>query len=146
MGCCLNHELLNKAKKIFKVHSVEFCFLTRPTTRLFETIINIHLKKKFSRLHNEILLSKWTTFKICFVTIKTYLFRESVSCSVVSDPMDCSLPGSSVHGILQARILEVVASPFSRGFSQPRDRTWVSCIAGRFFTSWVTRKAQFYSG
>ena len=53
-------------------------------------------------------------------------------------PMDCSPPGSSVHGILQARILEWVAILFSRGPSQPRDRTGVSCIAGRFFTSWAT--------
>ena len=45
----------------------------------------------------------------------------------------CSLPGSSVHGILQARILEWVVIPFSRGPSPPRDQTWVSCIAGRFF-------------
>ena len=48
------------------------------------------------------------------------------------DPMDCSLPGSSVHGILQARILEWVAISFSRGSSWPRNRTPVSCIAGRF--------------
>ena len=50
------------------------------------------------------------------------------------DPMDYSPPGSSVHGILQARILEWVAIPFSRGSSQPRDLTLVSYIAGRFFT------------
>ena len=50
------------------------------------------------------------------------------------DPMDCSLPGSSVHGICQRRILEWVAIPFSRGSSQPRDPSWVSCIAGRLFT------------
>ena len=56
-------------------------------------------------------------------------------CPVLCNPMDCSLSGSSVHGILQARILEWVASPFSRGSSQPRSRTGVSCIAGRFFTS-----------
>ena len=55
-------------------------------------------------------------------------------------PMDCSPPGSSVHGILQARIQEWVAIPFSRGSSQPRDQTWVSCIAGKFFTIWVTRE------
>ena len=47
--------------------------------------------------------------------------------------MDCSLPGPSVHEILQARILEWITIPFSRGSSQPRDRTQVSCIAGRFF-------------
>ena len=57
------------------------------------------------------------------------------------NPMDCSLPGSSVLGILQARILEWVNIPFSRGSSSPRDQTWVSRITGRFFTIWVTRKA-----
>ena len=51
------------------------------------------------------------------------------------DPMDYSLPGSSVHGILQARILEWVAIPISRRSSPPRDWTLVFCIAGRFFTS-----------
>ena len=56
------------------------------------------------------------------------------SCPTLCDPMDYSPPGSSVHGILQARILEWVTITFSRGSSQPRDQTWVSCIAGRFFT------------
>ena len=56
--------------------------------------------------------------------------------------LDCSLSGSSVYGILQARMLEWVAIPFSRGSSQPRDWTWVSCIAGRF---WATGEAQWYS-
>ena len=59
-------------------------------------------------------------------------------CLTLCDPMDCSPPGSSLHGILQARILEWVAISFSRGSSQPRDWTCVSCIAGRFFTIWVT--------
>ena len=55
-------------------------------------------------------------------------------CLPLCDPVDCSLPGSSVHGILQARILEWAAIPFSRGCSQPRDRTQVSRTAGGFFT------------
>ena len=50
----------------------------------------------------------------------------------------CNPMGCTVHGILQARILELVAVPFSRGSSQPRDQTWVSHIAGRFFTIWTT--------
>ena len=54
-------------------------------------------------------------------------------CLTLCDPMDCS-PGSSVNGMLQARILERVTIPFSRGFSQLRDQTKVSCIADRFFT------------
>ena len=55
------------------------------------------------------------------------------SCPTLCDPMDCSLPGSSVHGIFQAIVLEWIAISFSRGSSQPRDRTQASCIAGRFF-------------
>ena len=54
--------------------------------------------------------------------------------------MDCSLPGSSIHGIFQTRILEWVAISFSRGSSWPRDWTQVSRIAGRLFTTWATRE------
>ena len=54
------------------------------------------------------------------------------------DPMDCSSPGSSIHGILQVRMLEWVAIPFSRGSCPPRNPSWVSCTAGRFFTDWAT--------
>ena len=57
------------------------------------------------------------------------------------DPMDCSLPGSSVHGILQARVLRWIAIAFSRGSSRPRNQTRVSRIAGRRFTVWATREA-----
>ena len=56
------------------------------------------------------------------------------SCLTLCNSMICSLPGSSVHGILQARILETVAIPFSRQSSQPRHRTQFSCIAGRILT------------
>ena len=59
--------------------------------------------------------------------------------------MDCSPPGSSVHGISQARILEWVSFSFSRGSSQPRDRTHVSCIAGGFFTAEPPGKPSFLS-
>ena len=58
----------------------------------------------------------------------------------ICDPVDCSLPGSSVHEILQARILEWVAISFSRGSSRPRDRTRVFCIGVRRFNLWATRE------
>ena len=64
-------------------------------------------------------------------------------CPTLCYSMDYSLPVSSVHGILQAKILEWVAISFSRGSSQPKNRTWVSCIAGRFFTNWAMREALF---
>ena len=63
------------------------------------------------------------------------------SCLTLWDSMDCSPPCSSIHGVFQARVLEWVAIPFSRASSQPRDITWVSHTAGRFFTLWATREA-----
>ena len=65
------------------------------------------------------------------------------SCPTLCDTMDCSLPGSSIPGILQAGILEWVAISFSRRSSQPRDRTWVSHIAGRRFAIWATREVKY---
>ena len=62
------------------------------------------------------------------------------SCLTLCDPMDCSLPGSSIHGIFQARVLKWVAISFSRGSSQPMDWTLVSRIASRHFTIWATRE------
>ena len=78
-----------------------------------------------------------------WVMTKVVLCLVAQSCLTLCDPVDCSPPGSSVHGILQARILEWVAMPFSRRSSQPRDRTQLSCIAGGFFTDWATREAQW---
>ena len=78
-----------------------------------------------------------------FLSIILYIFKtsESESGSVMSDSDSLSDPiDYTANGILQARILEWVAFPFSRGSSQPRDWTQVSCIAGRFFTSWGTRE------
>ena len=65
--------------------------------------------------------------------------KVSQSCTTLCDSMDYT-----TQGILQARILEWVAFPFSRGFSQPRDRIQVSHIAGRFFTRWATRETPKY--
>ena len=70
------------------------------------------------------------------------------SCPALYDPVGCPFPGSSVHGILQARILERVAISSSRGSSRPRDPTRVSWVVGRFFTNWTTREARIkvYAG
>ena len=82
--------------------------------------------------------------RVCSRSCPLHRDSESQSRSVVSD----SLPPHglyTVHGILQARILEWVVFPFSSGSSQPRDRIQVSPVAGGFFTSWTTREAQKYS-
>ena len=64
------------------------------------------------------------------------------SCLTLCKAMDYSLPDSSVHGISQARTLEWVAIPFSRGSSWPRNRAQISCMAGRFFNVWSIKEAQ----
>ena len=77
-----------------------------------------------------------------FTTSATSVHAKSLqSRPTLCDPMECSPTGSSVHRISQARILEWVAISFSRGSSWPKNWTWVSCIAGRFFTIWATREA-----
>ena len=91
------------------------------------------------------------TFYLQYVTANRFPAKEfqarsteSVSRSVVSEPLqpvDCGPPGSSVHGISQA-ILEWVVIPFSRESSRPRDLSWASGIAGRFFTIWATLRKQ----
>ena len=75
---------------------------------------------------------------VCTHSLQYYSWK----CPTLCDSMDCSLSHSSVHGILQVRVLEWVAISFSRGSSWPGDWTWVSCIAGRFLTNWATREAQ----
>ena len=63
------------------------------------------------------------------------------SCPALCDPMDCSPPGFSIHGIFQAWVLEWVAISFSRGSSRPSNWTRVSCVADRHFTTWTTRES-----
>ena len=94
--------------------------------------------------------------KICF---QEYWVFKGLSANLISgiicvcaqsyptlhDPMDCSPPGSSLHGILQARIMEWAAISFSREPSRPKDQTRISCVScnGRFFTNWATREQSF---
>ena len=65
------------------------------------------------------------------------------SCPTFCNTTDCSPPGSSIHGVFQARVLEWVTMSVSRGSSQRRDQTWVSYIASRFFTIWATQTFGF---
>ena len=71
---------------------------------------------------------------ICTWLLERPWSEVTQSCPTLCDPMDCSLSGSSIHGIFQARVLEWIAISFSRGSSRPRNRTRVSCTAGRRFT------------
>ena len=95
-------------------------------------------------------VSTWQTLVLAFILLlkininiyeyldTIYMYVVTQSCPTLCDAMDCSPPGSSVHGIFKARILVWITIPFSRGPSWPRD--W-NCITGRFFIFWATRKA-----
>ena len=76
-----------------------------------------------------------------YTEVNQWTSEAAQLCPTLGDPMDWRLPGSSIHGIFQARILEWVAISFSKGSSQPRDQAQVSRIAGRHFTFWATREA-----
>ena len=99
----------------------------------------------------EVVLRACSDFDISFGSVSPDIQDQDLSekvkmlvtqlCLILCIPMDCSPPGSTVHGILQARILEWVAICFCRGCSWPRNWTQVSCIAGEFFTIWVTKEA-----
>ena len=98
---------------------------------------------------NHRLVQNWerSTSRLCIVTLIIELTcridsdsEVAQSCPTLCNPMDCSLPGSSIHGIFQARVLEWVAISFSRRSSWPRDWTRVSYIVGRCFTVWATRE------
>ena len=95
-------------------------------------------------------ISLWTlTVELFISKANSKRIMTIVSMNVVKEwlniwlcgPMNCSLPGSSVHGILKARIWEWVAIPFFRGSSPPRVPTQVSCTTAKFFTIWATREA-----
>ena len=97
----------------------------------------IKLKKKERKVRRQKVLllgAAWFLVKssVCVCVCVCVLVAQS--CQTLCNPMDCSPPGSSVHGILQARVLEWIAMPSSRRSFQPRDRTQVSCIVGRLFT------------
>ena len=84
----------------------------------------------------ELCLLYWVCVCVCVLVTQ--------SCPTLCYPMDSGLPGSSVHGMFQARILGWIAISSSRGSSQTRDQIWVSRIAGRLFTIWVTRESLMY--
>ena len=104
-------------------------------------ILQSHWRDKVAE--REIIDPTFTSYHCFWVQIITFCaMLITRSCLTLCQPMDCSPPGSSAHGILLARILEWVAMPSSRESSQPRDRTEVSHIAGGCFTIWATRLMQ----
>jgi len=98
------------------------------------------LKSRDITLPTKVCLVKAIVFPVVMYGCEKKESEVAQSCPTLCDPMDCSLPGSSVHGIFQARVLEWVAISFSRESSRPKDRTRVSLIAGLRFTIWATRE------
>ena len=92
-------------------------------------------------LHTPVSCWVFTQFSSSACSLVVNSSEVAQSCLTLCDPMDCSsLPGSSAHGIFQAIVLEWIAISFSRGSSQPRDRTWVAHLVDRCFPVWATRE------
>ena len=108
-------------------------FLPWPIQRLTH-----HLKALFSKECKLNSANEWSLC-VCVCTITQVCVLVAQPCLTLCDPTDCNPPGSSIHGILQARVPEWVAIAFFRGSSWPRDRTQISHIEGRHFTIWATR-------
>ena len=114
------------------IHSVPIINTPNEMVRLLQLI----------NLHWHVIITQSPHFTLGFIQGDARCMRKWSRSVVSVDPMDCSLPGSSVHGIFQARVLEWVAISFSRRSSWPGDQTRISRIIGRRFTIWATREAR----
>ena len=112
------------------------CFVHFPSAFSEGQLLTFLIYSKYCSLHPSARGHSFTISSLKYEVLVTQ------SCPALCGPMDRSLPGSSVHGIHQARMLEWVAMPFFRGSSWPRGQTRVSYTAGRFFTIWATRKPE----
>ena len=124
-------------------HEIRWLLLGRKAMTSLDSV----LKSKDITLSTKVHIIKAMVFSVVTYgceswTVKKAESEVAQSCPTLCNPMDCSLSGSSVHGIFQARVLEWIAISFSRGSSRPRNRTQVSHIAGRCFIIWATREAQ----
>ena len=116
-------------------------------------IISINAEKAFDKIQHPFMIKsppKSRNRRNIPQHNKSYIWQSesesevAQSCLTLCDPVDWSPPGSSVHGVLQARILEWVAISFSKGSSQPRNRSHVSHGAGRRFNLWATREVHIW--
>ena len=131
----LSSRLPHNAQQSSMCYTVGPCWLS---------ILNVTVQTPF--LTHHCLSQSLFPYYIChsFFIEKVKESEVAQSCLTLCNPLDCSLPGSSIHGIFQARLLEWIAISFSRRSSQPRDWTQVSCIEGRRFTFWATREVIFH--
>ena len=109
-----------------------------------QLLLNIPSYSFFGFLANPLLFLKYLGITIC-ILIMCVCVLVALLCLTPCNLINCGLPGSSLYGISQARILEWVAISFSRGSSWHRDQTQVFCITGRFFTIWAIGKSTLHS-
>ena len=138
--CTWRPESEGRAQKLYRLHDgasgSPFLPLRHGIGRLCSTPVSVKWEKSLSHPQEKKpvhCLRNWAKAPLGLKSEKVFIIQ---SCLTLCNPMDCSPPASSVHRILQARILKWVAVPSSSGSSRPRDQTWVPCIAGRLFTSW----------
>ena len=133
MRCALINQLKDQKEKLISMRKKKLC-LEAASTRSHPRVSSLPPCPTNFRLPSPHLQKRVPIYQISSRLLFMCMRAPShQSCPTLCDPLHCSPPGSSVHGIFQARIMEWVAVSFSRGSSQPRDRSHVPCIAGRFF-------------
>ena len=135
---------LKQPKTPFQYHSPPSKLSFWPALLFIHPVLSASISQEFLNILNPavspLLIFLCTYILFCF--LKMFIWFKvwaAQSCPPLCDPRDYSPPGSSVHGVLQARLLEWIAISFSSGSSRPSDGSQVSCIAGGFFTVWATR-------
>ena len=118
---------------IFQARVLEWVAIAFSNTIMRNGILPFHISTYYKL--NVFYVASQSSIQLLFEWLKV---KVAQSCPALCNPLDCSLPGSSAHGILQARILEWVTIPFSRWSSQPRNWIYVSYMADRFLTVWAT--------
>ena len=130
----------NNTPYLFLYAFTEYRYMLTITTVTMKTSFIYWKQSPEIQLHFCNIFKTWPPFSFYLPSVHNaidWVSEVFQSCLIIYDPVDCSLQGSSVRGIFQARVLECVAISFSRGSSWPRDRTWVSRIAGRPFIIWA---------
>ena len=143
-----NANLVQHSKIIYIIHHIKYIKKNYLLGVALAILGELHLKHSNGNTNNMVgqryLLLSWTSFE---KVILKWILLFSCVCSVTKSrltlckTMDCGLPGSSIYGISQARVLEWVAISFSRGSSQPRNRTSISCTGRQILYHWATREA-----
>ena len=148
LSCCLSFLGIPMARMLLPWRfctGEAFALLEKLFSQILPWLTVSCVSNDFANITLTILPEIGTLLPCSFLCVCVCVGSVAQSCLTLYNPMDCSPPGSCVNGISQARLLGWVAVSFSRGSSQSRDQTWVSCIGRQILYHWATWEAPLFS-